>query len=91
MDECVYSRNQVCEMLGISSFTIINWYQWQDKLIKAGEVTNNYLPVPEKRQNVKGRPLMWSLEMINQLRTYQDSIKHGRNGIYGRFTNAQKH
>ena len=91
MDECIYPRNQVCEMLGISSFTIINWYQWQDKLIKTGEVRDKYLPVPKKMQNVKGRPLMWSLAMINQLRMYQEGIKHGRNGIYGRFTNAKKH
>ncbi|MCR5728552.1 MAG: hypothetical protein K6G24_13940 [Lachnospiraceae bacterium] len=91
MDECIYSKNQVCEMLGITFFTIGNWYSWQRKLIEQGEVSEEYLPAPEKRMNEKGRPLMWSFAMIEQLKAYQASIARGRSGIYGRFTNKKKH
>lgn len=91
MDECVYSKRQVCDILGISSFTIANWYRWQKKLIESGEIEREYLPAPEKRENEKGRPCMWSLTMIDQLRRYQEGIVHGRNGIYGRYTDPKKY
>lgn len=91
MDECIYSKNQVCGMLGITFFTIDNWYGWQRKLIEKGEVSEMYLPTPEKRLNEKGRPLMWSMNMIEQLKDYQASIARGRGGVHGRFTNKKKH
>lgn len=91
MDRCVYSRNQVCEMLGISVFTIRNWYEWQRKQLNNGDISEAYLPTPKKMKNVQGQPLMWSLEMVEQLRKYQSGIIRGRNGIYGKYTNAAWH
>lgn len=90
-DACIYSKYDVCSMLGISVFTIDNWYRWEKKEIENGRVKEYYLPRPEKLQNVKGRPLRWSPEMVAELRDYQSSIVHGRNGIYGKYTRARWH
>lgn len=34
-DTCIYSKYDVCAMLGISIFTIDNWYRWEKKKLKA--------------------------------------------------------
>lgn len=91
MDNCIYSKNEVCQMLGITNFTINNWYRWERKEIENGDVEKAYLPEPLKLENVKGRPLRWSLNMIEELRKYQNSIVHGRNGKYGKYTNCAWH
>ncbi len=91
MEECIYSKNEVCQLLGITAFTLQNWYRWEKKEIECKEVTEPYLPVPQKLNNAKGRPLRWSLEMIEELKLYQHQIVKGRNGIYGKYTNLCWH
>lgn len=90
-EECIYSKKDVCTMLGITSFTIENWYRWERKEIENGNVEEPYLPCPEKLENAKGRPFRWSMKMIEKLRDYQKNIVHGRNGRYGKYTNASRH
>jgi|GEM_PF-2451251 transposase len=90
-DEYLYSKKDVCEMLGISYFTIENWYRWERKEISNGNVQEAYLPRPKKLDNVKGRPLRWSGKMIEELRDYQKKLVRGRNGRYGKYTNAVWH
>lgn len=89
MDQCIYNIEQVSKMLGVTIYTVRNWYMWQNKLIKSGEVEKKYLPIPEKQIHAKGKPSMWSLEMIDDLRMYQKDIVRGRNGNYGKFTNQK--
>ena len=60
MEERYYNRTEVCEILGITNFTITNWYRWQNTLIKNGEIDKQYLPAPIRQKNVKGQPLFWT-------------------------------
>lgn len=90
MEERYYNRTEVCEILGITNFTITNWYRWQNTLIKNGEIDKQYLPAPIRQKNVKGQPLFWTDEMVDELKKYKDSIIHGRNGVYGKFTNKKR-
>lgn len=90
-NETLYSKKTVCEMLEITTFTIENWYRWEQKELQNGEITERYLPIPIKLQNVKGRPLQWTMDMIEILMKYKESIVHGRNGKYGKYTNAAWH
>lgn len=91
MSTCVLNKNDVCNILGISQYTIVSWYRWQKKQLDNGEVSEEYLPRPKQQENVKGRPLMWSLEMLEELKKYQETIVKGRNGVYGKYTNPKKH
>ncbi len=91
LEDCIYSKKDVCEMLGISTFTIDAWYRWERMGLRDGEVSDSYLPKPVKMENEKGRPLRWSLSMVDTLRQYQACIVKGRNGIYGKYTNACWH
>ena len=90
-DECVYSKKDVCEILGISTFTLDSWYSWERKEIKSKSVNDFYLPKPMQASNEVGRPLRWSLDMIDSLRVYKSRIVRGRNGKYGKYTNAKWH
>lgn len=83
----IYSKSDVCYLLGITIYTIENWYRWERKEIQEGKVAKNYLPQPVKLENTKGKPLRWSEEMIEELEEYQKTIIHGRNGKYGCYTN----
>ncbi len=91
MNECIYTRNEVCEILGISVFTMNTWYRWQQKQLDNGYIDKEYLPKPQKQLNTKGQPMMWSLDMIGDLKAFQSSIVKGRNGIYGIYSNPKKH
>lgn len=86
-NEKMYSNNEVCEILKISTWTLINWYQWQKKQIAKGLIEEEYLPKPIKLEHEKGKPNKWTEEMIEQLKNYQSTIVVGRNGIYGAYTN----
>lgn len=88
-DMRVYSKMEVCEMLGISYFTLQNWYNWQKKELSSNPEQREYLPRPIKIEHKRGRPLMWSKEMVEMLRVYQSGMVRGRNGIYGKYTNVK--
>ena len=83
----MFTKQEVCEMLGISIHTLRTWYGWQFKLLKEGKIKKPYLPEPEKLTNKKGKPCVFSDKQIEQLKEYQHSIVHGRNGAYGMFSN----
>ena len=91
MEKRYYSRNEVSQMLGISDFTLDNWYMWEAKELKSGEVEERYLPVPEKDRTKKGCPRRWTFEMVKDLMEFQSGIVRGRNGRYGKYTNPSWH
>lgn len=86
-NEKMYSANEICEELNISSFTLTNWYIWEKRLIKDGDISEPYLPQPIRVSNLKGRPRQWTAEMLEQLKDYKSKIVLGRNGIYGKYSN----
>ncbi len=90
-DECVYTKNDVCNLLGITIYTLNNWYRYERKELQSKSVEEPYLPHPMQIQNEVGKPLRWSLEMIDELRVYQKSIIRGRNGRFGKYSNARWH
>ena len=90
-DEFNFSKKDVCERLGISIYTLEAWYRWERMELIDDDSKKPYLPQPVKMENMKGRPQRWSLSMINILRDYQSGIIRGRNGIYGKYTNAAWH
>ena len=82
-----YTTREVCELLGITNYTLTNWYSWQKKRLNEGLVSEPYLPQPTRLENGKGRPRQWTGKMIKQLQEYQKHIVVGRNGIYGMYSN----
>ena len=91
MDECIYSRTEVCQMLDISVHTLDTWYRWQNRLLRDGLVEKEYLPKPERVTNLKGQPSRWSMDMVGELKSFKSSIIRGRKGIYGIYSNPKKH
>lgn len=85
--EGFYTTQEICEQLGITSYTLTNWYSWEKKRLAEGDVDEPYLPVPHRMYDLKGRPRMWDIQMLNQLKEYQAGIIVGRNGIYGKYSN----
>lgn len=77
----LFTVNQVCEKLEITTFTLSNWYAWEKKL---GE---DYLPKPIILEHQKGKPRRWTEDMIEKLLAFKKTIKKGRYGSYGKFTN----
>jgi len=82
-----YRADDVCEALGISIFTLTNWYRWQRKDIKAGEISEPYLPEPTRDSTQKGKPRVWTENDVKELANFKKHIVAGRNGIYGKYTN----
>lgn len=83
----MYSANEVCTKLKISSWTLANWYRWERKQIDNGNVEGPYLPEPIRLEHVKGKPRRWTGEMVKELKDYKKNIVTGRNGIYGVYSN----
>ena len=84
-----YSANQVCEKLGITVWTLTNWYQWERISIEDGTLSSRLLPVPERDLTKKGRPRMWSESQLEELKVFQTSIVRGRNGVMAKVTNPR--
>jgi hypothetical protein len=85
--EKLYNASQVCERLGITIYTLTNWYNWEKKGLRDGLVKEPYLPEPLRMTNVKGKPRMWTETMVEGLTEYQKGIVTGRNGSYGIYSN----
>ena len=90
-DKCIFTKIDVCNMLEISTFTLNNWYRWERKELASESCVKPYLPVPKQDMNAKGKPLKWSMKMVEQLRDYKNNMVMGRNGKYGKYTNACWH
>lgn len=86
-NEKTYRANEVCEILGISIHTFQKWYQWEKAQLKDGSITKNYLPVPEKLTNQRGKPKYWTEKQVQQLKEYKSTIVVGRYGKYGKYSN----
>lgn len=85
----MYKANEVCDILGITIWTLTNWYQWERISLEDGTITKRVLPIPTKVPNVKGKPRMWSDEQIEELKQFQTTIVRGRNGIMAKVTNPK--
>lgn len=81
----LYNAEEVIKILNISRWTLKNWYMWEKKLMEEGH--ERYLPVPIIEEHKKGRPNMWTAEMIEELKVYKENIVFGPHGAYGKYTN----
>lgn len=80
------NANEVAVVVGISIQTLNNWYRW--KKINPTHELAKLLP---KYSQVKGRSArLWSINDINSLVEFKESIPHGRNGILGEITQKRK-
>lgn len=86
-NEKMFTADEVCKELKITIYTLRNWYNWERKQLEAGNVSSSYLPEPIRNVHAKGKPRMWSKEMVLQLKDYQKTIVMGRNGNYGMYSN----
>ena len=86
-NEKIYRADEICKKLGISSWTLSNWYRYESKQLKSGEITEHYLPIPERIMSEKGKPRVWTAEMLKQLKDYQSKVVVGRLGVYGKYSN----
>lgn len=91
MEQVLYDKREVCEILGISDYTLDTWYLWETKEIRNKAVEQNYLPIPIKDRSKKGCPRRWTEEMVIELKDYQKGIVRGRNGKYGKYSNPAWH
>lgn len=85
----MYKANEVCDILGITIWTLTNWYQWERISLEDGTINERVLPIPTKVPNVKGKPRMWSDEQLEELKQFQTAIVRGRNGIMAKVTNPK--
>lgn len=82
-----YRVYELCNELGISFYTLSNWYRYQTKQLQEGVITERYLPEPIRLEDIKGKPRVWTEKMVSELREYQKNIVTGRNGVYGKYSN----
>jgi hypothetical protein len=85
--EGFYTTKELCEELGITTYTLTNWYSWEKKRLAEGDIDEPYLPQPYRMYDLKGRPRMWDTDMLYKLKLYKSQIIVGRNGIYGKYSN----
>jgi hypothetical protein len=85
----LFKASEVCNRLGITTWTLTNWYQWERISLEDGSLSARCLPVPIKAEGVKGKPRMWTENQIEELRAFQNNIVKGRNGIMARVTNPK--
>lgn len=86
-NEKTFNCYEVCDKLGITTYTLGNWYRWESRMLKDGLIEKNCLPIPLRLNNAKGRPRRWTESMIKELKDYKDHLVIGRNGIYGAYSN----
>ncbi len=84
-----FKVEDVCKMLGITTWTLTNWYQWERISLEEGTLTERVLPVPIKVTDAKGKPRMWTAHQITELREFQKNIIKGRNGVMAKVTNPK--
>lgn len=89
--ERTYNTTEVCVELGVSYHTLTTWYRWQTRLKKEGKIDTNYLPEPIKQTELRGKPRMWTQEMVDALKEYKKNMVVGRNGVYGAYSNPEHH
>lgn len=84
-----FKVEEVCKMLGITTWTLTNWYQWERISLEDGTLTERVLPVPIKVKDAKGKPRMWTAEQVTQLKEFQQNIIRGRHGVMAKVTNPK--
>lgn len=82
-----YKFDEVVKKLGITGYTLNNWYRYEKKELLAGEIDKPYLPQPSRDNTAIGRPRIWTEEQVKQLKAYAKSVVVGRNGKFGKYSN----
>lgn len=85
----MYKADEVCRKLGITIWTLTNWYQWERISLEDGSLPERVLPIPEKLLEVKGKPRVWNDDQLDALRLFQSQIVKGRNGVMAKVTNPK--
>jgi hypothetical protein len=86
-NEKIYLIDEVCEILKVSTHTLQKWYQWERYELRDGIVSENYLPIPNKLTNKRGKPKFWTENQIKELQKFKNEIVMGRNGRFGKYSN----
>lgn len=86
-EKVLLNATQVCEELKITKYTLSNWYNWERLQLRDGIIKIPKLPKPLVAKDKKGKPRMWTQEMLEELKNYQKGIIMGRNGSYGKYSN----
>lgn len=68
------NAKELCEKLNISSYTLANWYRWENKMIREGLITERYLPTPVIDYSKRGAPRYWDNAMLEQLKEYKNIL-----------------
>ena len=82
-----YTVSEVSNMLNVSEHTLASWYRWERKRLGDGTIKHHYLPEPLRDTETRGRPRIWTKEMVEELMEYKSTIIVGRNGINGLYSN----
>lgn len=84
-----FTAKEVCENLGITIWTLTNWYQWERISLTDGSLTDRVLPIAKREETEKGRPRYWSREQLAELQQFQKTVVRGRNGKMAKVTNPK--
>lgn len=86
-NEKTYLLNEVCEEVNISIHTLQKWYQWERYELKEGLVSKNYLPIPTKLTDKRGKPRIWTESQVEELKKFKENMVIGRKGRFGKYSN----
>jgi hypothetical protein len=79
--------NKVALELDVGVKTVGNWYNavkfYKDNNL---DLPEGLPPLPEFRQDSHKGRRYWTVEAVEQLKVFQQSIPKGRNGCFGAFT-----
>ena len=79
----MYSADETAKMVGISIYTLNNWYKWNKD---TDYVKPENLPeLPTYMQEKERAPRYWTKEAINVLIDFKSKLPHGRAGVMGDF------
>lgn len=79
----MWLAKEVCEELGITRYTLTNWYSWEKKALKAKLLDHRVLPIPSRINHSAGQPLYWTKSQVEELKEFQKNIIVGRKGLMG--------
>lgn len=86
----LYNRYEVAERVGVSTYTISNWYKVEKKMKNdvAGYVSK--LPEPITDNTKCGQPKYWTEAQIKELMMFKKGMVFGRYGIYGKYNRKNR-
>lgn len=77
------SASKVAQQLDISTYTLTNWYKWQET---CRTPEHDFLPVlPQYQQRSTKGIRYWKQEDIPIIQQFKDSLPKGRGGVMGNY------